>query len=299
MPATLAEILPAAALRHGLRTALVVDDRRLTFAELDILADRVAHGLVALGVMPGDRVALFGANSAEWVAAYFGAAKAGAVLCPLSSMLTADELCYTVTDAGARVVLGAADKFGQLRDLKAAGALDHVVTWGAVAAEDAVTMGDWLSRDCGTFTLRQRAPSDLAVIAYTSGTTGRPKGAMQSHSAVVAAAAGTALMAGRTAEDRVVSALPLFHVYGSCVLNAAMLAGSTLITLPRFSEVAMLSAIQRHRATLMDGVPTAYYYLLAHPEARLSDRERQELIDGLAVTFGERAAQDGDRHHDH
>jgi long-chain acyl-CoA synthetase len=266
MPTTLAEILPAAALRHGLRTALVVDDRRLTFAELDTLADRVAHGLVALGVMPGDRVALFGANSADWVAAYFGVAKAGAVLCPLSSMLTADELCYTVTDAGARVVLGAADKFGQLRDLKAAGALDHVVTWGAVAAEDAVTMGDWLSRDCGTFTLRQRAPSDLAVIAYTSGTTGRPKGAMQSHRAVVAAAAGTALMAGRTAEDRVVSALPLFHVYGSCVLNAAMLAGSTLITLPRFSEVAMLSAIQRHRATLMDGVPTAYYYLLAHPD---------------------------------
>jgi long-chain acyl-CoA synthetase len=77
---------------------------------------------------------------------------------------------------------------------------------------------------------------------------------------------GTALMAARTAQDRVVSALPLFHVYGSCVMNAALLAGSMLITLPRFSELAMLEAIATHRATLMDGVPTAYYYLLAHPD---------------------------------
>ena len=81
------------------------------------------------------------------------------------------------------------------------------------------------------------------MIGYTSGTTGRPKGAMQSHRAVVGAGTGTALMAARSAEDRVISALPLFHVYGSCVMNAAMLAGSTLITLPRFSEVAMLGAI--------------------------------------------------------
>ena len=110
-------------------------------------------------------------------------------------------------------------------------------------------MGDRLTRETTSrsaigsstgdtqFDVRTRTPSDLAVIAYTSGTTGRPKGAMQSQRAVVAAGVGTALMAARTADDRVVSALPLFHVYGSCVMNAAMLAGSMLITLPRFSEV--------------------------------------------------------------
>jgi long-chain acyl-CoA synthetase len=114
--------------------------------------------------------------------------------------------------------------------------------------------------------VRPRLPSDLAVIAYTSGTTGLPKGAMQSQRAVVAAAVGTALMAARTSEDRVVTALPLFHVYGSCVMNAAMLAGSMLISLPRFSEVALLGAIAEHHATLLDGVPTAYYYLLAHAD---------------------------------
>ena len=271
MPTTLAEILPAAARRHGPRLALVVEDRQVTFDELDGLADRVAHGLADLGVKSGDGVALFGANSIEWVAAYFGAAKAGAVLIPLSSMLTTDELRYTLADAGARVLIGAADKLGQLTAVKASGAVDHVVVWGDAGAGDAIPMGDWLDRDTGPFALCPRDASDLAVIAYTSGTTGHPKGAMQSHRAVVGAGAGTALMAGRTAEDRVISALPLFHVYGSCVLNAAILAGSTLITLPRFDAAAMLDAIRTHRATLMDGVPTSYYYLLSHPDLDACD----------------------------
>lgn len=128
------------------------------------------------------------------------------------------------------------------------------------------TLETWLRAGDAAFTPRDRDPSDLAVIAYTSGTTGRPKGAMQNHRAVVAAAVGTALMAARSAEDRVINALPLFHVYGNCVMNAALLAGSTLITFPRFNEIAMLDAISTHRATIMDGVPTAYYYLLAHPD---------------------------------
>jgi long-chain acyl-CoA synthetase len=270
MPTTLAEILPAAAARYGNRTALVVGDRRLTFKDLDARSDGVARGLVGLGVKPGDTVSLFGANSPEWVIAYYGVAKTGAVLNPLSSMLSADELLYTVSDAGARVVVGASDKLDQLRALKAAGAIDHVVVWGTDAPEDAIGLSDWLSGDGAAFdaafTVRPREPSDLAVIAYTSGTTGRPKGAMQSQRAVMAAATGTALMAGRTSEDRVVTALPLFHVYGSCVMNAAMLAGSMLISLPRFDAAAMLAAIETHRATLMDGVPTAYYYLLSHPD---------------------------------
>ena len=266
MATTLAEILPAAAARYGERIALVVDDRRLSFHELDVLSNRVANGLVAIGVKPGDRVGLFGSNSLEWVVSYYGITKTGAVLNPLSSMLTTDELGFTMADAGARVVIGSHEKAGQLRELKAAGTLDHLVLWGTAGSEDVAALGEWLNQCDAAFTVRPRQASDLAVIAYTSGTTGRPKGAMQSQRAVVAAGVGTALMAARTAEDRVVSALPLFHVYGSCVMNAAMLAGSTLITLPRFSEVAMLGAIATHRATLIDGVPTAYYYLLAHPD---------------------------------
>ena len=265
MATTVAEILATAA-RYPERIALIMEERKLSYGALDRASDRVAEGLVGLGVNPGDRVSLFGANSPEWVAAYYGVAKAGAVANPLSSMLTMDELHYTVRDAAARVVIAAADKAEQLRALRAEGVIDHIVLWGDGQAGDAVSLEGWIARDGAPFAILPRLPSDLAVIAYTSGTTGRPKGAMQSHRAVVAAAVGTALMAARTAQDRVVSALPLFHVYGSCVMNASVLVGSTLISLPRFSEVAMLEAIQTHRATVMDGVPTAYYYLLSHPD---------------------------------
>ena len=106
----------------------------------------------------------------------------------------------------------------------------------------------------------------MAAICYTSGTTGHPKGAMQPQRAVIGAAVGTAVMAARGPDDRVINSLPLPHVYGSCVFNAAMMAGSTLIMIRRFDAEIVLRAIGEHRATLMDGVPTAYYYLLAHPD---------------------------------
>ena len=266
MPTTLADILAIGAQRRPECVALVVGDRRVAFGELDRWSDRVAEGLVGLGVLPGDRVALFGANSPEWVAAYYGVAKAGGVVNPLSAMLTSDELTYTLSDAGARIVIAADDKAAQMHDLLTAGTVDHVVLWGAHPTDHLASLDDWIAREGTSFAVRPRRAEDAAVIAYTSGTTGRPKGAVQCHRSVVAAAVGTALMASRTGKDRVVSALPLFHVYGSCVMNAAMLTGSTLILLPRFGEVAMLEAIETHRATIIDGVPTAYYYLLAHPD---------------------------------
>jgi long-chain acyl-CoA synthetase len=266
MAATLGEILPAAAARHLERTALVVDHERLSFSELDFLSNRIANGLVAIGVQPGDRVGLLGDNGWEWVASYYAIAKTGAVLHPLRSMLTVGELRYAVADAGTRIVIGSHAKAHRLRELTSTGALDHVVLWGDGEAEDATGLGDWLSRCSATFAVRPRQPSDLAVIAHASGASGRPRGVMQSHRAVVASGAGTALMAARTAQDRVVTALPLSHVYGSSVMNAAMLAGAMLIALPRFSAAAMLNAIASQRATMIDGTPATYTDLLAHPD---------------------------------
>jgi long-chain acyl-CoA synthetase len=266
MVTTIGDILPQAARKHGDRVALIVDSQRLSFRELDALSNQVAKGLVASGVHPGDRVSLFGPNCWEWIVSYYGIIKAGAVVNPLSSMLTGDEVQYAVTDTGASAVIASPDKAQLLQGLKDGGGRFTLVLWDEAPVAGATLLREWLAGANPEFAPRPRLPSDLAAICYTSGTTGRPKGAMQSQRAVISAAVGTALMAARTADDRVITALPLFHVYGSCVMNAAMMVGSTLIVVPRFNEVAVLSAIAQHRVTIMDGVPTAYYYLLAHPD---------------------------------
>ena len=114
MVTTIADILPQAARKHGDRVALIINSQRWSFRELDALSNRVANGLVAIGVTPGDRVGLFGPNCWEWLVSYYGIAKAGAVVNPLSSMLTADEVQYAVTDTGASAVIASPDK-AQLR----------------------------------------------------------------------------------------------------------------------------------------------------------------------------------------
>ena len=244
---------------------MVVEDETFSFVELEALSNRVANGLVSCGVLPGDRVTLYGPNCWEWVVAYYAIAKTGAVLNPISSMLTAEEVRYVVKDAGAKVLVTSVEKGAQLLGLVDGDDLAHLVMWGGDVPAGATSFAAWIDAAEPTFAPVDREPADLGAICYTSGTTGHPKGAMQSHRSVVAAAAGTVLMAARGPDDRVINSLPLAHVYGSCVLNGAMLAGSTLVMVPRFNEEAVFAAIARHRATLMDGVPTAYYYLLAHP----------------------------------
>jgi long-chain acyl-CoA synthetase len=263
---TIGEILPTAARRFGDRRALVVGDRAFSFDDLNTLSNRAANGLADAGVRAGDRVALYGPNCWEWLVAYYGIAKTGAVVIPVNVMLTPEEVGYVVEDSGARAVVASPDKGESLLDLRGAGDLEAVVLWGDETPAGATAFSDWLSRGAPAFSPVSRDGGDLAAICYTSGTTGHPKGAMQAHRSVIGAAVGTAVMAARGPHDRVVNALPLPHVYGSCVFNAAMMAGSTLIMIPRFDAEVVLRAISEHRATLMDGVPTAYYYLLAHPD---------------------------------
>ena len=263
MTETMGAILPKAALRFAGRTALIVEDRRFTYRELDQLSNRVANGLVAAGVLPGDRVTLYGHNCWEWIVAYYGIVKTGAVVNPINVMLTPEEVRFVVEDSGARAVVASGDKGSSLLDM---GSRCEVVLWGDKSIPGASLLNEWLTRGKPVFEAAVCSPADLGAICYTSGTTGFPKGAMQSHRLVISAIVGTTLMAARNVNDRVVSALPCPHVYGSCVFNGAIMSGATFIMVPRFEEVAMLKAIAEYKATIMDGVPTVYYYLLAHPD---------------------------------
>ena len=271
MASTIGEILPEAARRFGDKTALIVEKDAFSFSELESMSNRVANGLVSVGVLPGDRVTLYGPNCWEWIVAYYGIAKTGAVVNPISAMLTVEEVRYVVVDSGARVVVASVDKGLPVLDLVGTAGLSSVVMWGDELPAPAASLSEWITGAGSEFARAHREPADLAAICYTSGTTGHPKGAVHSHRAVVTAAIGTVLMAARGPDDRVLNSLPLAHVYGSCVLNAAMMAGSTLIMVPRFDEEAVFAAIAEHRATVMDGVPTVYYYLLAHPDFDQAD----------------------------
>jgi long-chain acyl-CoA synthetase len=213
MTSTIGQILPVAAQRFGSRTALLVGDRSFSFDDLQALSNRVADGLVAAGVGPGDRVALYGPNCWEWLVAYYGIATTGAVLIPVNVMLTPDEVRYVVEDSGTRAVIASADKGEPLLDLRGTGNLRDVVLWGDDGPPGATAFADWLSPGA-EFTPIERDGGDLAAICYTSGTTGRPKGAMQPQRAVIGAAVGTVLMAARGPDDRVINSLPLPHVYG-------------------------------------------------------------------------------------
>lgn len=171
---TIAEILPEAARKHGDRIALIVESRRLSFGQLDALSNRVANGLVASGVAPGDRVSLFGPNCWEWLTSYYGILKAGAVVNPLSSMLTEDEVRYAITDTGATAVIASPDKAQLLGGLKAEGGRFNLILWGETPVTGATLLREWLDGASPEFDPRPRLASDLAAICYTSGTTGRP-----------------------------------------------------------------------------------------------------------------------------
>lgn len=259
----LGEILPQAAKKFGLKTALIVEDRQFSFVEMEALSNKIANGLTTLGVAPGERVTLYGPNCWEWLVAYYGVAKTGAVVIPINVMLTPEEVRFIVQNSGARAIIAASESGEPLMDMKG-GALADVILWGDNVPTGATSFNDFLERGKPNFNVQAVASSSPGAICYTSGTTGHPKGAIQSHRAVLGSAAGTSLMSVRTVEDTVVSPLPLPHVYGSCVFNGCFMYGATFVMVPRFAEEAVLEAVQSNNATVMDGVPTAYYYLLAH-----------------------------------
>lgn len=261
----IATILPRAAARYRTKTALVTDARALSYAELDALSDRVAAALAGRGIVPGNRVSLYSQNRWEWVVAYHGILKAGAVVNPINVMLTPKEVRYVLDDCGARAIFCEPEKVPAVLDVaREVPGVEHVVSFGE-APPGALRFDALVATPAGRPAVPVAAPEALSTIAYTSGTTGHPKGAMQSHRAVLLNCALTATMHGRTDRDVVVTALPAPHVYGNVVINSIFMAGGTVVLMERFDPEGVLARIERHRATLFEGVPAMYMAMLAHP----------------------------------
>jgi long-chain acyl-CoA synthetase len=263
--ADLGQILVRSAARFGSKPALVAGGRTFTYRQLDDLCDRVAGGLRDLGVQPGDRISLYSLNRWEWVVAYHAALRAGAVVNPINVMLTPEEVAFVLNDCGAAAIFTSGDKaeviIGLTRDVPS---LRRVISFDA-AGDEVTAFEDLVSRSAGVRDVPRPAPADLSTIGYTSGTTGHPKGAMQSHRAVYLNTAVLFALQARTDRDVMLNALPLPHVYGNIVMNGTFMTGATLVMMERFDPAQALSEIQRHQVTVFDGVPTMYAMMLADP----------------------------------
>jgi long-chain acyl-CoA synthetase len=259
------EFITRSARRQPDKVALVFENRSWTFAELDNASSTIALELERLGIVRGDRVSLYAHNCAEWIITYYAIAKIGAVVNPLNPMLTTDEAAYAMNDCGARAVIGSAEKIGALQPALRETRLEWRIAFGNDIPAGAISFDALLRAQppaSGRYPVDDIGPDDLCAIGYTSGTTGHPKGAVLSHRAIVMNTAMTAVMHVRTAQDTVVSALPCTHVYGNIVMHTMLAYGGTLVLHRMFDAAQVLESVQRHRATLLEGVPTMYMYLL-------------------------------------
>jgi long-chain acyl-CoA synthetase len=260
---SIGEVLPNAARRFGDKTALVNEGRSFSFRELDGLSGALAASLVKLGIAPGDRVTLYAPNSWEWIVSYYGALKAGAVINPVNVMLTPAEVAYVTKDCGAKALIGSPDKIAPALAAGVAGL--KTIVFGETSVPGTIAFDELVAKPAA-FEPVAVDPQAVSTIGYTSGTTGHPKGAMQSHRAVLLNGAMTAQLHAKSSLDTVVTALPCPHVYGNVVFNGAMLYGLKLVLHPRFDAAEILTSIQTHQATMFEGVPTMYMYMLAHPD---------------------------------
>ncbi|NUP34054.1 MAG: long-chain fatty acid--CoA ligase [Streptomycetaceae bacterium] len=254
--ANLASILLDTAAAHRDRTALRHAGTAVTYGGLDDASARVAGLLRGHGLVPGDRVALAMPNIPLFPAAYYGILRAGGVVVPVNPLCKAREIAYTLRDSGARLAVTAALCAEPVAEAAAELGTTCLVA-DTAAWPDAEAWPDCVDR----------TPDDTAVILYTSGTTGTPKGAELTHRNLLSNAATTVDTLIRIGPgDVVFGGLPLFHAFGqTCALNTVVAAGATLALLPRFDPRQALEILYRDRVTAFLGVPTMYAALLNTP----------------------------------
>jgi long-chain acyl-CoA synthetase len=245
--------------------AVVENERGLTYGELDRQAGLVAAGLKALGLAPGDRVALCAPNSGEWLAFYFGVLKLGAVAITLSSQLSPEELRLLLGHCRPRALYASANRLAELEGFAGQAGIEKLICPGGdpdFAGLLALAGG----RGLGAV---ERGRDDVAAVLYTGGTTGLPKGVMLSHHNINAAIHNVCYQERSTPGDRALCFLPFNHVFGQMhIMNATILSGGGLVLLPGFDLERALAAIARHGVTKLYGVPTIYVRLLQAPDLR-------------------------------
>jgi HIP---CoA ligase len=289
IPAMLADTVD----RVGDHPAVIDGDRRLTYAELAAEADRFGGALVASGIEPGDRVAIWAYNSAEWVVALLGLLRAGAVLVPINTRFKGAEAADILQRSRAKVLVTVTDFLGAdyLSMLAESGVpLDDLATTVVIRGEAPAGTEAWddfgaRADDASRRELERRShalgPDDPSDILFTSGTTGKPKGVVQTHGRTLVIATDWVAMTGLRSDDRYLMVNPYFHMFGlKAGILAAVCAGATMLPEPVFDVDRALAQVAAEGVTVFPGAPTLYLSLLDHP-----DRDRHDLSSlRVAVT---------------
>jgi long-chain acyl-CoA synthetase len=265
---SLASVLAEAARRYPEATAVVDGDLRVSYAELWAQARGYAGGLAELGIAPGDTVALLSPNVVDFPRAYYGALAAGAVVVPVHLLLTAPEAAYVLRDSRADLLVCHTSLLTTGTEAARAAGVPLVSVGGDRTGVD--RLEDAAARTGPVPTFATRAPQDTAVVFYTSGTTGEPKGALLTHLNLVMNAMVNVFDTNDARPgDVVLGCLPLFHTFGQTVaMNGTFRIGGTLVLLARFSGEAAIEAMLREGVTVFHGVPTMYVALLAAAAGR-------------------------------
>jgi len=268
MSFNLAVILSETAQSSPDRPVAMFTGGQLSYRQLDKASDRLAAALAAAGIKPGDFIALQLPNIPQFLISYFGILKAGGVVVPLNVLLKAPEVAFHLGDSGARILITWEGILAEAAKGAEAAGLDQIDVVGHAGDSGVgVPFERLLAVEVPRFEMATRQPTDTAVVVYTSGTTGRPKGAELTHLQLYMNADIPGRLFNVQPDDIVITVLPLFHVFGlSSILDICVRFGCTMSLVPRFTSDAVLTAIQRDRATIFEGVPTMFADLLAYPD---------------------------------
>lgn len=285
----LGQMLARSAAQNPQKTAMIFHDQPTSYAELDQRANQVANALIGLGVQPGDRVAILIHNIPLFVEAYYGALKAGATVVPMNVLYKPGEVGYIVNDSGAKVLL----TFGPFTQVALAAApaapeLRHIITAAPQAIPNTLAWSEVIGQASTAAPAVVVDPESIAVFCYTSGTTGRPKGAMLSHNNLIAnCEQGNQIERIRPLPTDIVwIALPLFHSYAMNVgMNMGIMHAVTLVIIDRFEPASSLAAVQKYRCTVLYAAPPMFVAWAQMPNIREYDLSSLRYIASGAAAL--------------
>lgn len=278
-------ILDGTAQTAGKQIAIISDGDIWTYERLHKAASRFANALIAAGIQPGDRVLLASPNKPEFVIAFFGILKAGAVVVPINIFSKRSEIAFLLEDTNAFAMICDEGKSSLTLGMEAREAFEKSASckhfWSIhhdkkkMQIEGQATMSACIKSGSDRFENAQTKPDAIAVILYTSGTTDKPKGVMLTHQNIFTAALTAGRLVNMTSDDVSLVTLPMFHCYAQTAqLNAGLYHASTLVLLERFDPDQVLYAMQHYNVSLFCGVPTMYWTLLHHEESKKYDLKK-------------------------